>query len=138
VLGTLKQGFEIYRKLTTPFAKAVFMMFMVAEVHPFDDGNGRISRLLMNSELVSNQQQRIIIPTVYRNNYISALKAISHNNRCEPLVRTLDFAQKYTGAVDWENFESALDILGKTHAFVDPNEADEAGVRLILPSAVID
>ena len=29
------------------------MMFMMSEVHPFDDGNGRLARLMMNTELVS-------------------------------------------------------------------------------------
>jgi hypothetical protein len=136
VPGTLKQGFEIYKKLSSAFSKAVFMMFMVAEVHPFDDGNGRIARVMMNAELVANQQQRIIIPTVYRYNYISALKAISHNGFYQPIIKTLDFAQKYTGAVDWQNFEAALDILTKTRAFLDPNEAEENGLRLILPSKI--
>ncbi|GHU10912.1 Fic family protein [Alphaproteobacteria bacterium] len=138
VIGTFKQGFEIYKKLTTPFSKAVFMMFLIAEVHPFNDGNGRIGRIMMNAELVSSGEQRIIIPTIYRNNYISALKGISQNAITEPIIRTLDFAQKYTGAIDWNSFDYALDSLSKTRAFVDQNEADEGGVRLILPSKIID
>jgi hypothetical protein len=137
VLGTFKQGFEIYKKLTTPFSKAVFMMFFVSEVHPFNDGNGRIGRIMMNAELASVGEQRIIIPTIYRNNYISALKGISQNGLTTPIVRMLDFAQKYTGAVAWDNFDNALDTLTKTHAFIDPNEADEEGSRLILPSKII-
>ena len=28
-------------------------MFLISEVHPFDDGNGRIARVMMNAELVS-------------------------------------------------------------------------------------
>ena len=35
VRGTLAQGFDLYRSLETPFQRAVFMMFVVAEVHPF-------------------------------------------------------------------------------------------------------
>jgi hypothetical protein len=137
VIGTFKQGFEIYKRLTTPFSRAVFMMFLVAEVHPFNDGNGRIGRIMMNAELVSAGEQRIIIPTVYRNNYISALKGISQNAITEPIVRTLDFAQKYTGAIDWKNFDGALEMLTRTHALVDPSEAEEEGIRLILPSRII-
>jgi len=28
------------------------MMFLVSEVHPFLDGNGRIARVMMNAELI--------------------------------------------------------------------------------------
>jgi len=38
-------------------------MFLITEVHPFLDGNGRVARLFMNCELVSANQPRIIIPT---------------------------------------------------------------------------
>lgn len=41
VEGTLRQGFELFRSLVDPFHRAVFTMFLIAEVHPFDDGNGR-------------------------------------------------------------------------------------------------
>ncbi|MDR0306043.1 MAG: Fic family protein [Chitinispirillales bacterium] len=138
VTGTFKKGFEIYKKLTAPFSKAVFMMFLVAEVHPFDDGNGRIGRIMMNAELASAGEQRIIIPIIYRNNYIAALKAVSHSAITNPLVRTLDFAQRYTGAVNWDNFDNTMETLTKTRAFIDSNEADDAGLRLILPSKIIE
>src|SRR5690606_27259314 len=34
VEGTLEQGFGLCRSLESPFARAVFMMFLIAEVHP--------------------------------------------------------------------------------------------------------
>ena len=30
------------------------MQFLISEVHPFDDGNGRLSRIMMNAELVKS------------------------------------------------------------------------------------
>jgi len=48
------------------------------------------------------------------------------------LIRTLDFAQKYTRSLDWDNFEEARRQLTVTNAFMDPNEADENGIRLKL------
>ena len=99
VEGTLEQGFELCRSLEMPFQRAVFMMFLISEVHPFADGNGRTARIMMNAELVAGGEERIIIPTVYRANYLSALKALSQNDIPEPLIRTLDFAQKWTAAV---------------------------------------
>jgi Fic family protein len=61
VRGTLGHGFDVYRSLATPFERAVFMTFLVSEVHPFADGDGRVARIMMNAELVAAKEQRIII-----------------------------------------------------------------------------
>ena len=134
VEGTLREGFSFYRRLAYPFARAVFQMFLISEVHPFNDGNGRIARVMMNAELVAASEQRIIIPQVYRNNYLLSLRALTVNGLCEPLIRTLDFAQRYTSAVDFSDFDAARATLEQTNAFADPVEADAAGVRLVLPT----
>jgi hypothetical protein len=133
VEGTLARGFEYYQSLDTPFARAVFIMFLVSEVHPFVDGNGRIARIMMNAELVAAGEERIIIPTVYRNNYLTALKALSQNAEPMPIIRTLDFARKWVTAVPWADLDTARQALESCHAFVDPNEADDRGIRLRLP-----
>ena len=54
VRGTLTKGYEYYRTLESPFSRALFMLFMVSEVHPFNDGNGRMSRLLTLLMLYQN------------------------------------------------------------------------------------
>jgi hypothetical protein len=64
-----------------------------------------------------------------------ALKALSQNRVTGALVRVMDFAQRYTAAIDFSEFNWARAILGKTHAFTDPNEAEAAGVRLVLPTS---
>lgn len=135
VEGTLRKGFDFYRRLASPFARAVFQMFLVSEVHPFDDGNGRIARVMLNAELVAAAEQRIIIPQVYRNNYLMALRALTVNQRADALIRTLDFAQRYTAALDYSRFEHARAMLEETNAFRDPAEADATGIRLTLPES---
>jgi fido (protein-threonine AMPylation protein) len=111
-------------------------MFLIAEVHPFNDGNGRVGRVMMNAELVANDEQRIIIPTIYRNNYLAALRALINLGHTEALLKTLDFAQKYTHSISWADFQKATDILEKTNAFMNPNEADERAVSLVLPNGI--
>ena len=133
VEGTLHEGFGFYRRLASPLARAVFQMFLVSEVHPFDDGNGRIARVMMNAELVAADEQRIIIPQIFRNNYLMALRALTVNRRPDALIRTLDFAQRYTASLDYSTFERAREMLEGTNAFRDPSEADGSGVRLTLP-----
>ena len=134
VRGTLDVGFKAFLSLATPFQRAVFVMFLIAEVHPFSDGNGRLARVMMNAELVSAGEQRIIIPTVYRANYLIALKAISNRTSAEPLIRTLDFAQRFTRAIGWRNFAQAETELRAAHAFMDSLEAEEQGIRLRIPA----
>ena len=133
VTGTLAQGFGLYRSLETPFHRAVFMMFLIAEVHSFADGNGRVARIMMNAELAAAGEERIIVPTVYRANYLSAVKALSQTGRPEPLIRMLDYAQRWTAAVDWRALEETRLELEDCNAFVDPNIAEVEGRRLRMP-----
>ncbi len=78
-------------------------------------------------------QTRIIIPTIYRNNYLSRLKALTHNSHPEALIRTLDFAQKYTSRIDWSDYKTALKTLIKTYAFEDAAQGELMGFRLLIP-----
>lgn len=133
VEGTLTQGFGFFSSLESPFSRAVFMMFLISEVHPFEDGNGRTARVFMNAELVQAGESRIIIPTVYRNNYLSSLRALTHNARPEAVIRVLEFAQRYTAAIDWSDMNRSKEMLRETNAFMDAGMAEEQGLRLRLP-----
>ena len=65
------------------FPRALLAMFVVAEVHPFNDGNGRLARLVMNSQLSANEEARIIIPTLYplqKTNPVAALACTSSSD----------------------------------------------------------
>ena len=62
-----------------PFHRAVMTMFVVTECHPFDDGNGRVARILTNAELVAHDQARIVVTNCYRGNYLAGLTAASAN-----------------------------------------------------------
>ena len=117
VEGTLERGFAFLQALDDPFQRAVYMMVLVSEVHPFADGNGRIARIMMNAELVARDQERIIIPTAYRTDYLGALRAFSQNGRTDPLIRMLDVAQSYTRRIDWSTLARARAALSATNAF---------------------
>ncbi len=81
----------------------------------------------MNAELVAGGQERIIIPTACRTDYLSALKALSKNARTEPLVRMLDMAQSYTASIEWNTFDRSRQMLDETNAFA---EGEDAKLRL--------
>lgn len=133
VEGTLCRGFEIGARLISPFARAVYMMFLTSEVHPFTDGNGRTARIMMNAELVTAGEVPIIIPTVFRLNYLATLKAATQNGNYAALVATLAFAWRWTARVDFTSRATAEADLEHTHALRDASEAESAGIRLTLP-----
>ena len=127
VIGTLEKGFEFLQALAEPFQRTVFMMILVSEVHPFADGNGRIGRIMMNAELVAGGQERIVIPTAFRVDYLGPLKAFSHSAETAPLIRMLDVAQRYTCGIDWRTLESARAMMEETNAFA---QGDDAKLRV--------
>ncbi|HEX8242082.1 MAG TPA: Fic family protein, partial [Longimicrobium sp.] len=130
VAGTLRQGWEMLRSLAEPFKRAAFLMFLVSEVHPFDDGNGRIARAMMNGELIAGGQRRIFIPTSYRDDYLLALRALSRQVVADPLIKMLDYAQAFSAAIDFSDLQGALEILRRSNAFERDTEA-----RLRMPPA---
>ena len=138
VEGTLRAGFNQYELIADPFSRAVFAMFFLAEVHPFTDGNGRIARIFMNAELVAAEQVRIIIPTVYREDYLSELRAVTRTRQFPALYRVLDYARRYTAAVNFTSRTTAENDFARTHALVDPREAERNGLRLQLPGTPAD
>lgn len=134
VEGTLRAGYRYYEPLPAGLPKAIFLMYLIGEVHPFTDGNGRVARVLMNAELTAAGEQRIVIPLSYRDNYLQGLRALSRNGNPRPLIRVLDFAQEYAALIDWSDLRTAERMLEQTNAFVTPEVAEEEDVRLRLPS----
>jgi fido (protein-threonine AMPylation protein) len=130
VAGTLKRGFERYRALRPGFPRAVFAMFLVAEIHPFGDGNGRVARALANAELTAAGQQRLIVPIVFRDDYLQALRAMSRLQAPTALIKVLSRAQEWSRSIDWTSLPSAQADLERTHALLAPTEAEERGVIL--------
>lgn len=50
-------------------------------IHPFIDGNGRLSRLLMNTALLQNGYMLAVIPPVLRQEYINSLELAHKDDR---------------------------------------------------------
>lgn len=117
VRGTLIKGYEFYNGLNEPFAKAAYMMFLVSEIHPFLDGNGRLARVMMNAELVKAHQSKIIIPTVFREDYLGTLRAISRRNESQKYIRMLLRAWKFSATIIGEDIDDMDHVLTHSNAF---------------------
>jgi Fic family protein len=128
VKGTLIKGFDFYQALTHPFARAAYIMFLVSEVHPFLDGNGRMARVMMNAELVREGQTKIIIPTVYRDDYIGVLRRLSRQQDPLAYIRMLQRAQEFSATIKGEDMDAIEKHLDACNAF---KEHDQAQLKII-------
>ncbi len=128
VEGTLGKGFELLKTLDGGFRRAAFLMFVISEVHPFGDGNGRVARVFMNAELAADGQKRIIIPTVYREDYLLTLKAATNRRGFAGFLSMLDRAQEFVSRIDFSSYDLARVELEKANAFESPTDS-----RLVLP-----
>jgi hypothetical protein len=122
VRGTLKQGFPLYKALEDPFARAAFMMFFLSEVHPFLDGNGRIARVFMNAELTSAGESKIIIPTVYRDDYVGALRKLTRQSSPDAYIRMLQRAHEFSENIVDADWRSMHNYLIQCNAFMEDTE----------------
>jgi hypothetical protein len=133
VEGTLREGINILRVLSDPFSRALFMHFLLSDVHPFNDGNGRLSRIMMTKELVSARLSRIVIPTVFRNDYLDALRAMSRRGEPSIFVRSMEFCQRVSAACSEDSVPKAVETWARSYAFCE----DARHARLTMPNPAL-
>ncbi len=133
VEGTLIEGFRRLADLPPGFPRAAFELFLISEVHPYDDGNGRVARAAMGAELSAAGQARIVVPIVFRNEYQAALRNLSREGRCDLYVRTLAHAWRWTAGMPWHDRAAVDGFLVATNALTDSTDAERSGIQLELP-----
>lgn len=88
-------------------------------VHPFSDGNGRISRLAMNTILIQNGYLPAMIPPVLRSDYILAVEKTHYG-------KNNDF-YKFIARCEYETLKSMVRMLGEP----DPIENVDNKVEIV-------
>jgi hypothetical protein len=127
VRGTLAEGSRLALSVPEGLARAVYYAFLVSEVHPFDDGNGRLSRLVMNAELTRTGLSRIVIPTLYHPQYVDCARALTRGNDPSGFVRSLAKMARWASQFDYSNLDGLITTLRGTNAL----EESPAQFRLL-------
>jgi hypothetical protein len=102
VEGTLCNAWPLFATMELPMQRALRAMFVVSGAHPFQDGNGHTARLLMNSFLSSARQGRIIVPTVFRADYLLPLKSLSQQGDATEYIRAMRPCQAWSAELDYD------------------------------------
>ncbi|MCC5879108.1 MAG: Fic family protein [Idiomarina sp.] len=118
VEGTLAQAFALYQTLPEGLPRAIFMQFLVSECHPFDDGNGRLARIMMNAELVAVEQHKLIVPTVHRESYLNGLRQATRSGKFRTMIKVFADLQAYTSTIAWQDY-------GEARAMLELHKADK-------------
>jgi hypothetical protein len=134
VRGTLREGFVVSQTLPAGLPRAIYEMFLVAEVHPFVDGNGRVARTLMNAELSAVGECRVMVPITYRDEYMMALCALSQSDSPRPLWRVLDRAQRWVSLMTWIGHDGVFELMRETNALATPESTRELNLHLLDPT----
>ena len=129
VRGTLVEGSKLLPSVPAGTARALFAMFLITEVHPFDDGNGRLARLVMNAELSAVNGCRIIIPTLFREQYLDCLRVLTREANPQPFLKAMQTIHHWTAAFDYQNLDATIAQMTQCHAF----ERSLTQFQLLMP-----
>jgi hypothetical protein len=124
--GTMQEGSAIALSVPEGLARAIFYGFLVTEVHPFTDGNGRLSRLLMNAELSRTGSCRVIIPTLFHPQYIDCLKVLTRESRPAPFIKAIARMARWCATFQYAKLPELIKAMTATNAF------EESPVRFKL------
>ncbi len=133
VRGTLQEGSRLALSVPEGLARAIYYAFLVSETHPFDDGNGRLSRLIMNAELSRLGLGRIIIPTLFHPQYVDCQRALTRADEPEGFIKALAFAARWCAGFSYGNLPALIASLRATNAF----EESPTQYKLLNPPSSI-
>jgi len=136
LVGTLTQAFNEYLSLPEGLTRALYIQFLVSECHPFDDGNGRLSRIMMNAELSSADEFKVLIPTVHRDSYLNGLRQATRQGKFRTLAKVFYQLQCYAESLDWQDYGQLRQTLEEDCCHKLPNEGVAVFNRRIRPFTI--
>ena len=126
-----------------PIVIAATFHYRFVRIHPFDDGNGRMARLLMNMILIKHGYTVAIIPREERDQYIQTLEQADKSEDLAEFITYIAHCCKYAlnlhlKAARGEDIEDVEDIDKEIAIFLqksvgDTTEAQAYADRVLYP-----
>ncbi len=85
----MPEYFRLLREEQHPAVRAILGHFLFGFIHPYNDGNGRMSRFLMNTMLASGGYQWTVIPVEKRSTYMESLEMASIDGNIIPFTKLI-------------------------------------------------
>ncbi|MEW7291658.1 Fic family protein [Aquimarina sp. 2304DJ70-9] len=107
---------KVDEKETNPILLAAEFHYKYIRIHPFDDGNGRTARIIMNFILMQFGYPPVIIKTSDKENYFAALRQ-ADAGLLEPFIEYIS-----------ENLNNSLEIMikgAKGESIEEPDDLDK-------------
>jgi len=89
LLLELVRWYDKNKNRYSPLVLAVVVHNQFENIHPFQDGNGRIGRLLLNNILLKHKMPPINIELKNRQQYYAALQAYEKNHNLRPTIELM-------------------------------------------------
>ncbi len=80
LMGDLIEWYNQNKKIIHPVRLAALMHYKLVRIHPFDDSNGRTTRLIMNFILMQNGFAPLVIESKKKDDYLAALNKADVGN----------------------------------------------------------
>jgi Fic family protein len=118
---------EEEKKELHPVRLAALLHYKFVTLHPFDDGNGRLARILMNMALMRNGFTPAIIKKEERDSYINSLAIAQSGGSREPFIELVA-----------KDCEWSLDLLIRAAKGENIDEIDDIDKEIELLKREID
>ncbi len=99
VLDCMETLQKLLKKEDSAAVRAILGHFIFGYIHPYADGNGRISRFIMNLMLISGGYNWTVIRSSERVKYLNSLEAASTNLDVIPFCEFVKSEMKYWGTL---------------------------------------
>jgi Fic family protein len=95
-----------YKTDLPPIELAAWVHAEFVRIHPFRDGNGRASRMIMNSQLMSSGWQPVSVPKEERLRYFEALEAFAVGGDIQPFAA-------FVAALEEKELDRMIELIGQ-------------------------
>jgi hypothetical protein len=83
----------------------------------------------MNAELSVVNSCRIIVPTLYREEYLDCLRVLTRSGTAKPFLDAMQRIHTWTAAFDYEDLDAVIALMEACHAF----EKSRVQYKLLTP-----